>query len=381
MNQLKPAFGLDSPLVSAIAPRSIELVMRARGDVRLGVPVILSHQGKCVLMIAAETLTLDRFNALAADQQPVQLLLTRHRVAALDVNLGPNDSLASKVVAISVPQGAGLDWVMSMADPAYPRATGHTADCAQPSDLMHDAAIALAKSAQLLPAALTVPIADARSFAQANALCMIDAADVLAELSAERLQAPVSSAVLPMAVHEAGRVHVFRPNDGGVEHYAIEIGNPDLSKPVLTRLHSACFTGDVMGSLKCDCGAQLQATCATMAAERGGLLLYLSQEGRGIGMANKMRAYALQDQGLDTVEANNHLGFNDDERDFRNGAAILKQLGISTVRLLTNNPAKMAILKAQGIAVTERVPLQVGKTAQNTRYLATKAAKSGHLLT
>ena len=160
----------------------------------------------------------------------------------------------------------------------------------------------------------------------------------------------------------------------------MEIGKPDRSQPVLARLHSACFTGDVLGSLKCDCGPQLQGALAAMGQAGQGVLLYLNQEGRGIGLANKMRAYALQDQGFDTVEANHRLGFEDDERDFRIGAEILKRMGFSAVRLLTNNPSKIARMEAEGIAVTERVPLKVGETPQNAAYLATKAAKSGHLL-
>ena len=183
-----------------------------------------------------------------------------------------------------------------------------------------------------------------------------------------------------MRAAEAGRLHVFRPEDGGEEHYAIEIGQPDRGRPVLARLHSACFTGDVLGSLKCDCGPQLNAALAQMGAEGAGVLLYLNQEGRGIGLANKMRAYALQDQGFDTVEANHRLGFEDDERDFRLGAAILRAMGFSAVRLMTNNPRKLAMMEAQGITVTERVPLKVGQTAENAGYLATKASKSGHLL-
>lgn len=149
---------------------------------------------------------------------------------------------------------------------------------------------------------------------------------------------------------------------------------------MLARLHSACFTGDLLGSLKCDCGPQLRAALAQMGAEGAGVLLYLNQEGRGIGLANKMRAYSLQDQGFDTVEANHRLGFEDDERDFRLGAAILKKLGFSSVRLLTNNPAKVRMMEAMGIDVTERVPLKVGHTRHNAGYLATKARKSGHLL-
>jgi len=381
MKSLKPAFFAQNHDTSAIAPRRMERVMRVKGDVRLGVPVILTDRGAAVLMMAVETLGTDRYGALVNRGAAAQLLVTRHRAEALKAAIPPMDGLASDVVALALRAGDSLDTVLALADPALPRSLKQRPAVVQTTSIMHHAAIALAKSAQLLPAALVVAIADAPEFARANGLCIIDAADVMAELAAARIQAPVSSAVLPMAVHTAGRVHVFRPDDGGIEHYAIEIGTPDLSAPVLARLHSACFTGDVLGSLKCDCGAQLQAACERMAAEGGGLLLYLSQEGRGIGMANKMRAYALQDQGFDTVEANKHLGFNDDERDFRNGAAILRQLGVPAVRLLTNNPAKLAILKAHGIVISERVPLQVGKTVQNTAYLATKAAKSGHLLT
>ena len=149
---------------------------------------------------------------------------------------------------------------------------------------------------------------------------------------------------------------------------------------MLARLHSACFTGDLLGSLKCDCGPQLNAALAQMGQEGAGVLLYLQQEGRGIGLANKMRAYALQDQGFDTVEANHRLGFEDDERDFWLGAEILRKMGFGSVRLLTNNPAKIAMMERCGLTVTERVPLKVGETPQNARYLAVKAAKSGHLL-
>jgi GTP cyclohydrolase II len=191
---------------------------------------------------------------------------------------------------------------------------------------------------------------------------------------------PVISARVPLAAARAGRLHVYRPDDGAEEHYAVEIGQPPRDRPVLARLHSACFTGDLLGSLKCDCGPQLHAALNLMGQEGAGVLLYLNQEGRGIGLANKLRAYSLQDQGFDTVEANHRLGFEDDERDFRIGAALLKQLGFSSVRLLTNNPAKIRMMEANHITVAERVPLNVGRTEHNDAYLATKAAKSGHLL-
>ncbi|MEL6566764.1 MAG: GTP cyclohydrolase II, partial [Pseudomonadota bacterium] len=231
---------------------------------------------------------------------------------------------------------------------------------------------------RLLPAAfcVTVDIAAVSGLG----LTVVDLAAARDHLAGRSPLHPVVQARLPLEVSEAGRLHVFRPEDGGEEHYAVEIGRPDRSKPVLSRLHSACFTGDLMGSLKCDCGPQLRGALRQMGEEGAGVLLYLNQEGRGIGLANKMRAYALQDQGFDTVEANHRLGFEDDERDFRLGSDILTSLGFRAVRLMTNNPAKVAMMEASGIAVAERVPLKVGETQHNQAYLATKAAKSGHLL-
>ena len=244
-------------------------------------------------------------------------------------------------------------------------------------------ALSLAKQARLLPAAVVAVWADAgqvtRLAAEAG-LTMLSAEVLRHALATAPRMERVSDARVPTRFAEAGRCHVFRPADGGEEHYAIEIGRPSRSAPVLARLHSACFTGDVIGSLKCDCGAQLAAAMTQIAAEGAGVLLYMNQEGRGIGLANKMRAYALQDQGWDTVEANHRLGFEDDERDFRLGAEMLKLMGFSAVRLMTNNPAKIEMMRASGIQVTERVALKVGHTAENAAYLATKAAKSGHLL-
>jgi GTP cyclohydrolase II len=241
---------------------------------------------------------------------------------------------------------------------------------------IHRTALKLAKSARLLPAVLVV----AAPRDATNNLTRLDRLEVDSALDAPVSLDPVVSARLPLSVSQAGRLHVFRPEDGDEEHYAVEIGRPDRAAPVLARLHSACFTGDLLGSLKCDCGPQLRGALAQMGSQGSGVLLYLNQEGRGIGLANKMRAYALQDQGFDTVEANHRLGFEDDERDFRLGADILKRMGFTRARLLTNNPAKIDILNRYGITVTERVPLKVGENTHNSDYLATKAAKSGHLL-
>jgi GTP cyclohydrolase II len=374
MTAPSPARTPTVQVVSALAPGLTARVGRVKGDVRMGVPVVLTDGPDAALVVAAEGLTDDLWLALQAYGVVPEIALTRHRAQALDLQ----DLPVAKVVCLAAPQGCDLATLRALADPS--RATPPVHGAVRAGKPLHQAAIALCKAAQLLPAALVIPVSDGAAEAQRHGLSLIDAADVLADLKTARVQRFVSQAALPMAVHMAGRVHVFRPDDGGIEHYAIEIGTPDRSNPVLVRLHSACFTGDVMGSLKCDCGPQLHAACQAMAAAGGGVLLYLNQEGRGIGMANKMRAYALQDAGHDTVEANNHLGFDDDERDFRIGSALLAQIGIASVRLLTNNPAKVRILQAHGIEVTERVALAVGKTAQNAHYLATKARKSGHLL-
>jgi len=238
--------------------------------------------------------------------------------------------------------------------------------------------VGLCKAARLLPAALVAPV-DA-GFAADHGLGEIPA-DQAAPLMQELPELEhVVSARVPLRAAENARLHIFRPIDGSDEHYAIEVGRPDRAAPVLSRLHSACVTGDLLGSLKCDCGPQLDAALEAMGREGTGVLLYLQQEGRGIGLANKMRAYSLQDQGFDTVEANHRLGFEDDERDFRLGAQILRKMGFDTVRLMTNNPGKINMMERSGVAVAERVPLKVGLNTHNEKYLAVKAAKSGHML-
>ena len=198
-------------------------------------------------------------------------------------------------------------------------------------------------------------------------------------LSASTLK-PVSEARVPLADAENVRIVSFRPADGGADQLAILVGEPERHLAPLARLHSECFTGDFLGSLRCDCGDQLRGAIRRMAHEGGGVLLYLAQEGRGIGLANKLRAYTLQDGGLDTVDANHHLGFANDERDYWAAAAMLRQLGIVRVRLLTNNPAKIAQLERYGIEVAGRVPHIFAANVHNRGYLLTKAVRSGHML-
>ncbi len=352
----------------------LERLNRARGDLRMGLPVVIVAGTEAALIAAAETLDAPRLAALRALGAPV-LALTAHRAQTLKARAYDGD-----LARIVIPDDAGIAWVESMADPAddltHPMKGPFVSQRSGAADL-HRAAIRLVKSAQLLPAALVLISDRAAGLANEHGLTRLDIAETAPP---ETRLDPVIAARLPMRLAGAGRLHVFRPHDGGTEHYAIEVGRPLRDAPVLARLHSACFTGDVLGSLKCDCGPQLHAALAAMHDSGAGVLLYLNQEGRGIGLANKMRAYSLQDQGFDTVEANHRLGFEDDERDFRLGAELLRKLGFAQVRLLTNNPRKVAMLEKGGIEVTQRVPLKVGLTAENAAYLATKAAKSGHLL-
>ena len=360
-----------------LAPSILESLARARADLRMGVPVALHGYGGAALAAAAETLSPIRLADLRALGQPV-MAITARRAETLKARAYDGD-----LARVLLPADADPDWVASMADPAddlaMPLKGPHTTLRGGHAKLAR-AAIRLAKSARILPAMIMVDLADSSEFASGHGLTLLDieAADaVLDNLSPLHR---IISARVPLEVSEAGRLHVFRPEDGSEEHYAVEIGKPARDSSVLARLHSACFTGDLLGSLKCDCGPQLKAALAVMGREGAGVLLYLNQEGRGIGLANKMRAYSLQDQGYDTVEANHRLGFEDDERDFRIGAEILKSMGFTSTRLLTNNPAKVDMMQANGIKVEERVPLQVGLNPLNAKYMDTKAKKSGHIL-
>lgn len=362
----------------SLTPDIVETLARARADLRMGLGVVLADAQGGALMLAAETLSPARLaDVLALGGEPV-LAITARRAATLKAR--PYDGDLARIL---LPPDVSLTWIAAIADPAddlrapmkgpLVAARGGTAH-------LHRLGLKLAKSARILPAVVVLDLPEPRRFAAEHDLTFVDALGAAGVTEQASPLHPVVSARVPIEASEAGRVHVFRPEDGGEEHYAIEIGKPARDRPVLARLHSACFTGDVLGSLKCDCGPQLRGALAQMGIEGAGVLLYLNQEGRGIGLANKMRAYSLQDQGFDTVEANHRLGFEDDERDFRLGSDILKRMGFRSVRLLTNNPKKIAMMEKTGIAVTERVPLKVGENAHNRAYLATKAKKSGHLL-
>ncbi|MEO1687159.1 MAG: GTP cyclohydrolase II [Pseudomonadota bacterium] len=356
-----------------------EQVARARAELRLGAAVVLARGDAAALAASAETVGAARLAALRA-AGPTDLAITAWRAQTLKARAYDGD-----VARIALDDAFPLARIRATADPQTDLASplkGPFPTRREGDAGLHRAAIRLAKQAHLLPSALVAALpgpAEAEALAR-RGLTVIDV-DAWLAAEAEALDiAGVSAARVPLKSAQASRVHVFRPGDGSEEHYAVEIGAPARDAAPLTRLHSACFTGDVLGSLKCDCGPQLDAALAAMGAANEGVLLYLNQEGRGIGLANKMRAYSLQDQGFDTVEANHRLGFEDDERDFRIGAAILRRLGFSRIRLMTNNPRKVGMMANSGIEVVERAPLIVGATPENENYLRVKAAKSGHLL-
>jgi 3,4-dihydroxy 2-butanone 4-phosphate synthase/GTP cyclohydrolase II len=223
-------------------------------------------------------------------------------------------------------------------------------------------------------------VPELRRFARKHGLLMITIADLIQyRMRTERLVKRAAHAQLPTE-HGEFRIHLFDNQVDGMTHVALVRGEIGDGKDVLVRVHSKCLTGDVFHSARCDCGAQLDAAMVAIAAEGRGVLLYLNQEGRGIGLVNKIRAYELQDQGFDTVEANERLGFKADQRDYGIGAQILTDIGVKTMRLLTNNPRKFVGLQGYGLAVSEVVPLEIPASDSTRKYLKTKKDKLGHKL-
>jgi GTP cyclohydrolase II len=360
------------PAENTVDSAVLQAVDRAIADLRRGALVLLGGpHGTAGLIQAAETAGPEGSARMAeiAGAAPL-LLITAQRAASLGIA-----GAAERVPTAGVAE---------LADPTSGRreVSGKPTSAPSPGGL-DAAAIDLTKLARLLPAVLIAPLdpdGDWAAWAQDNDVLTVAAQDIADyRYSAARSLEVVAEARVPLDGAENTQIIAFRPSDGGFEHLAVVIGDPAKDRPVLTRLHSECFTGDLLGSLRCDCGDQLRGAIDAIAEAGSGLLLYLAQEGRGIGLVNKLRAYQLQDRGADTLEANEQLGFDADERVYLPAAEMLRRLGFRRVRLLTNNTEKVSALTRCGIVVEERVPHRFPSNRHNDFYLATKAARFGHL--
>jgi len=379
-----PAKAEAQPMPDAGVLR-LRAVHRAVADLRRGTPVVLIGPNNLVL-IPAETAGSRGLGELAAlAKSPPILLLAASRAAAL---LPPSTLPIARRPADVTAQAFHLPPALlapaslrSLADPSSEQLLPQPP---VPADVPGSAAAALAlvKLARLLPAAVVAEThEDVCLTADQIGLLTVSIEDVLSYPNAIAANlVRVAEAEVPLEHAPDARVVAFRAPDSGIEHLAILVGRPEASATPLVRMHSECFTGDLLGSLRCDCGPQLRGAIERMATEGAGVLLYLSQKGRGIGLVNKLRAYALQDRGLDTLDANRALGWGVDERNFLVAATMLDQLGIASIRLLTNNPDKVAALVACGIDVVAREGHVFAPNGVNDHYLATKAKRFGHLL-
>jgi GTP cyclohydrolase II len=375
---------------------ALAAVERALAELRRGGIVVLrDDDGGGGLVIAAEACgphALQRLQGLA--QEAPVLVTTRRRAEAIGMEIPPHIAggmgETNKPITLDLPEGVPADVILQPHETE--EAGRHAAlrylsrPVASHAPLIAETAIELAKLARLLPAVVLGPLTrdpnnKRRDWARDQDLIYVDATDVLAyeENSSRNLQ-QVAQAHVPLEGAENARILAWRPSDGGKEHLAIVVGEIDPTEPVLIRLHSECFTGDLLGSLRCDCGVQLRGAIAEIAKRGSGVLLYLAQEGRGIGLVNKLRAYELQDEGFDTIDANEQLGFDADERIYAPAATVLSRMGIKRVRLMTNNPHKISQLERYGIEVAERVAHSFPANGHNENYLRTKAERAGHLL-
>lgn len=371
---------------SVIPPAAVPLgsprtraVHRAIADVRRGVPVVLAAR-RPLILAPAETVGAEGLRLIdILSDGPASLLLAPSRAAAIL----KQDMTEVHVPAIALKLARPLIDAQTLkraADPTMEQILPDFEVTTPPEEAL--AALTLAKLARLLPAMVAAPVRPGWASRQEGAdLLSVPASDLLAyPLELASTLHKVAEVAVPLEAARDARLVAFRALDQGIEHLAILVGQPETQDAPLVRLHSECFTGDLLGSLRCDCGPQLQGAIARMGQEEHGAVLYLAQEGRGIGLINKLRAYTLQSQGLDTLDANMALGWEADERNFHIAAAMLDSLGISKIRLLTNNPEKVESLKACGLNIIERVPHEFEPNGINDSYLETKAKRFGHML-
>jgi GTP cyclohydrolase II len=342
---------------------------RAIDALRRGWAVRISDGLSALNICAMETADAAKMDRSSA------LLISASRAATLKITNQYSAADTHHPVLIAKPDDLDCDQLFAIADPTldlrHPMKGPFTA-LPLPDGEMGQAAMELARLAGILPAFLVL------NDGGDNDIDSVTPADIGAFNDASHLRI-ATHAALPVRANARAEIYAFRSDADASDHIALVIGVRDDSPPVV-RLHSECLTGDILGSLKCDCGPQLDEALAQISGAKWGVLLYLRQEGRGIGLINKLRAYALQDQGFDTVDANTRLGFAVDARDFSVAAQMLKLLNIPAVRLLTNNPKKVAGLAAEHIDVTEQLPLKILANPHNADYLATKRDRTGHML-
>ncbi|MBL4719766.1 MAG: GTP cyclohydrolase II [Alphaproteobacteria bacterium] len=356
--------------------RGVSAVSRAIGDLRRGVPVVLRN-GQSILIVAAAENGYSAMAKLAATLDgDITCAVTATRAEVLGLK---QDGVTPVLIKTNNPFSAtDIDCIIddTIAVGETPTLSGANANAFESS------AVDLVRVARLLPAALLrTSDGAAEAIAAREDFLIVDVQDIdHYRAASENFLDALVEVDIPLAGAEIASMSAFRPADGGKPHLAIVVGKPDPSMPVLARLHSECFTGDLLGSLRCDCGDQLRGAIEAITQAGGGVLLYLAQEGRGIGLINKLRAYKLQDSGFDTIDANERLGFDADERVYTPAAAMLKKLGFNSIRLMTNNPTKVAALSAHGIVVTDRVPHAFPANGHNEHYLRTKADRGGHIL-
>ena len=334
-------------------------------------PVLIRNGSEVLLALPVEGLDAQRlseFVALCAPAVP-RLIITARRALALGLE-------ATTPIALKLTPGFDAGKILALV--AGPK-TDFAFD-AKSAGQAAEAAIQLVKLSHGLPAVLAADVAAKDAMAHEPAIIAVEAKAV-SRFGDDVIRSLViaSEASIPLNSGTRTRFVIFRDSMGG-SSVAIIVGKPNFTSPVPVRLHSACLTGDVFGSRRCDCGDQLKLALARLEDVGGGVILYLAQEGRGLGLANKMRTYQMQEDGLDTVDANTTLGFDDDERDYGIAARMLDMLNCTRVVLLTNNPAKMDGLAKAGIEIASRMALEAPINSDNRRYLTAKAARAGHRL-